>query len=408
MLSWTEARDKVIEIVRARKPRRRRRETASLERALGRVLAAPAVADRDSPAFARAIRDGFAVRAADTEPAPAVLAIAGEVRAGAAFSGAIGPSQAVRIMTGAPVPDGADAVVMVEHTRLEGDGRVAIERAARPGQHIVARAAEARCGDRLLEPGARIGFAELALLSQVGCSAVKVFRQPRVAVLATGDEIVPPDCQPGPFEIRDTNSACIAAQARIAGARPVPFGRAADQAETLGERVREALEAEVDVLVLSGGVSMGKYDLVEDVLRGLGAEFFFDAVAIRPGRPAVFGWCRNRPVFGLPGNPVSAMVTFELLVVPALDLLAGAGPRPLPLVQARLDAPLEEKGELTHFLPAQLGWTPAGLVARPVRWRGSGDLAGLAQSNGFLVVPPEKLSWQAGESIQALLRRDLL
>lgn len=407
MLSWSEAREKVVEVVRAGK-RRSRRETAPLARALGRVLAAPVEADRDSPAFPRAIRDGFAVRAADTEPTFATLEIAGEVRAGAAFEGALGPGQAVRIMTGAPVPAGADAVVMVEHTRPEGASGVTIERPARPGQHIVARASEARAGDRLLEPGRRIGFAELAALAQAGCVKVKVFRQPRVAVLATGDEIVPADREPGPFEIRDTNSASIAAQTTLAGARPVLFGRAPDQSAALRERIEQALGRDTDVLVLSGGVSMGKYDLVEAVLRELGAEFFFDAVAIRPGRPAVFGWCGGRPVFGLPGNPVSTMVTFELLVAPALDLLGGAEPRPLPLVRARLEAPLEEKGELTHFLPARLSWTAGGLCASPAPWRGSGDVAGLAHSNGFLVVPPEKPNWQAGESIQVLLRRDLL
>ena len=405
MLSWEQARGKVVETVRARM-RPPRREKVPLARALGRVLAEPAVADRYLPPFPRAIRDGFALRAADALAVGAELDVVGEIKAGATFDQSIGPGQAVRIMTGAAVPAGADSVVMVEYTRELSDSRVALERAAQAGQHIVPQGSEARAGQSLLQPGRRIGFAELALLGEIGYARPRVFRQPRVAIIATGDEIVPIETQPGPFQIRDTNGISLAAQISMAGGRAnIPL-RASDESSELATCIRAGLEA--DVLVLSGGVSKGKYDLVKGVLRELGAEFHIDGVAIRPGRPAVFGWCADKPVFGLPGNPVSAMVTFELLVVPALDLLNGAEPRPLPMFSARLAEPLTESEGLTHFLPARVDWTASGREARPVPWRGSGDLAGLAQSNAFLVVPADRARWSAGETIEIVARRDLL
>lgn len=404
MLSWEQARAKVVETVRARM-RRPRRERIPLARSLGRVLAEPVVADRDLPPFHRAIRDGFAIRSADWT-AGKEFEVVGEIRAGSCFNGTIGPGQAAQIMTGAPVPSGADSVVMVEYSRILPDSRVALDQAVQPGQHVVAQGSEARAGEKIVPSGRRIGFAELALMAAVGCARPPVFRQPRVAVLATGDEIVPIDQQPGPLQIRDTNSLELSAQVAMAGGRAVQAKRAPDHLPELAEAVRAGLEA--DALVLSGGVSKGKYDLVKEVLRELGAELHLEGVAIRPGRPAVFGWCRGKPVFGLPGNPVSTMVTFELLVVPALDLLNGAEPRPLPVFPVRLAEPLSEKEGLTHFLPARVEWTESGPQARAVPWRGSGDLAGLAQANGFLVVPMDRPSWQAGETIGVLARRDLL
>jgi len=395
----------VIQVVRAQMPRPRR-ERVPLARSLGRILAEPVSANRDLPPFPRSIRDGFAVRATDASVVPAEFDVVGEVKAGAGFDRTIEPGQAVRIMTGAPVPSGADAVVMIEHTRSLTESRIAVDRPAKPGEHIVAQASEALSGQRVLNPGLRIGFAEIALLAGVGRSQVGVFRQPRAAIVSTGDEIVPVDRQPGPFEIRDSNSSSLCAQVALAGGRPVPAGHAADDLPELAGRIRAGLAA--DLLVLSGGVSKGKYDLVKDVLRDLGAEFQFESVAIRPGRPAVFAWCEGRPVFCLPGNPVSTMVTFELLVVPAIDLLSGAEPRALPLILARLAEPLEEKEGLGHFLPARLDWTGSGLEARRVPWRGSGDLAGVAQSNGFLLVPADRPRWQAGEMIEVLPRRELL
>ena len=252
----------------------------------------------------------------------------------------------------------------------------------------------------------RLGFAELALAAQVGAAQLQCAQQPRVAILSTGDEVVLIDETPGPFQIRNSNSVSLAAQVRIAGGEPVVLANAADRIEDLEEKIERGLKE--DALVLSGGVSLGKYDLVEGVLKAVGAEFFFDAVAIRPGKPAVFGMCQGKPVFGLPGNPVSTMVTFELFVTPAIDLLSGAEARELPLVEARLAAPLNEKSGLTHFLPARVEWREQVPEVKAIRWQGSGDIAALPSANCFLVVPTDREKIEVGESVFVLLRKDVV
>jgi molybdopterin molybdotransferase len=227
-----------------------------------------------------------------------------------------------------------------------------------------------------------------------------------VAILSTGDEVVLIDETPGEFQIRNSNSVSLAAQVRIAGGEPVVLGNAADRIEDLGEKIERGLKE--DALVLSGGVSMGKYDLVESVLKAMGAEFFFDAVAIRPGKPAVFGMCQGKPVFGLPGNPVSTMVTFELFVAPAIDLLSGAEARALPLAEARLGEALKEKPGLAHFLPARVDWHGRAPEVKALRWQGSGDIAALSRANCFLVVPADREKIEIGESVSVLLRKDVV
>src|SRR5260370_42001072 len=259
-------------------------------------------------------------------------------------------------MTGAAARSGAAAVVMIEHGSREGD-LVRFERPAEAGQNIVPRGSEAAAAQTILTPGMRLGYAGRGLAAQVGAGRLQCAQRPRVAILSTGGGVVLIDETPGPFQIRNSNSGSLAAQVRIAGGEPVVLGSAADRIEDLGEKIERGLKE--DALVLSGGVSMGKYDLVESALKAMGAEFFFDAVAIRPGKPAVFGMCQGKPVFGLPGNPVSTMVTFELFVAPAIDLLSGAEARALPLVEARLVEAMKEKPGLTHFLPAPLKWHAA-------------------------------------------------
>ena len=308
-------------------------------------------------------------------------------------------------MTGAAVPASADAVVMIEHTSREGD-LVRFERVVQRGQNIVPRGSEATAGQTILKPGIRLGYAELALAAQVGAVQLQCAQRPRVAILSTGDEVVLIDETPGPFQIRNSNSVSLAAQVRIAGGEPIVLGNAADHIDDLGEKIEHGLKE--DALVLSGGVSMGKYDLVESVLKAMGAEFFFDAVAIRPGKPAVFGMCQGKPVFGLPGNPVSTMVTFELFVVPAIDLLCGAEARQLPLLEARLAEALNERSGLTHFLPARAEWRGRMPEVKALKWQGSGDIAALAQANCFLVVPAEREKIEAGESVSVLLRKDVV
>jgi molybdopterin molybdotransferase len=231
-------------------------------------------------------------------------------------------------------------------------------------------------------------------------------KRPRVAILSTGDEVVLIDETPGPFQIRNSNSVSLAAQVRIAGGEPVVLGNAADRIEDLGEKIERGLKE--DALVLSGGVSMGKYDLVESALKAMGAEFFFDAVAIRPGKPVVFGICQGKPVFGLPGNPVSTMVTFELFVAPAIDLLSGAEARALPLVEARLAEAMKEKTGLTHFLPARVEWREAVAEVKALKWQGSGDITALSKANCFLVVPADREKIEVGESVSVLLRKDIV
>lgn len=406
MLSFVDARRKVITITK-NLPHTPAVERAGLESAPGRILAENIIADRDYPPFDRAARDGFAVRSADCREPGATLRIIGEVRAGSAPERAVGSGECMQIMTGAAMPAGADAVVMIEQTRPGGSSNeIVIERSAQAGMNFVPRGTEARAGDVILRPGMRLGDAESSLAAQVGCAELIVYRQPRVAILSTGDEVVEVETEPGPFEIRNSNSVALAAQCRAAGGEPVLLGNAPDRADELRKLIERGLAE--DILVMSGGVSMGKYDLVEGVLRELGAEFFFDAVDIRPGRPAVFGVCRGKPVFGLPGNPVSTMVTFELFVVPAIDILGGSEPRPLPLLKARLAKPVEKKAALTHFVPALLEWAQGEATVTELAWQGSGDIGTVARGNCYLVVPQAKLKLVAGEWVDVLPRRGLL
>jgi len=372
--------------------------------ALGLVLAQEVRTDREYPPFDRSTRDGYALRSKEAVPG-AQLKCIGEIKAGDTVKEALAAGTCLQIMTGAAVPAGADAVVMIEHTTREGD-LVRFERAVEPGQNIVPRGSEATAAQSILTPGMRLGYAELALAAQVGAVRLECAQRPRVAILSTGDEVVLIDESPGEFQIRNSNSVSLAAQVRIAGGQPVVLGNAADRIEDLGEKIERGLKE--DALVLSGGVSMGKYDLVESVFKAMGAEFFFDAVAIQPGKPAVFGMCQGKPVFGLPGNPVSTMVTFELFVAPAIDLLSGAEARALPLVEARLAEALREKPGLTHFLPARVEWREQAPEVKALRWQGSGDIAALSRANCFLVVPADREKIGIGETVSVLLRKDLV
>ncbi len=403
MLSFEEARQLVITKTQSRQTTRPT-INLPLADALGHVLAQEIRADRAYPPFHRSTRDGYAVRAADASQ-NATLRCIGEIKAGDTVCTPLDPGTCVQIMTGAAVPPGADAVVMIEFTCRTGDS-ITFDRDTQPNQNIVLRGSEARPGDLALAPGLRLGFAELAIAAQVGASNLFCYEKPRVAILSTGDEVVPVTETPGPFHIRNSNSVSLAAQVRLAAGQPVPLGNALDRVEDLSAKIERGLQH--DILVLSGGVSMGKYDLVESVLKSFGAEFFFDAVAIRPGKPAVFGCCRKKLVFGLPGNPVSTMVTFQLFVVPAIDLLSGAAPRPLPLLNATLSQSLHEKPGLTHFLPARLEWPAASPMVQALPWQGSGDIAALSRANCFLVVPADRHDIPAGEIVSVLPRLDVL
>jgi molybdopterin molybdotransferase len=403
MIRFEDARRKVIEEA-GRSKSVRPTIFRNISECLGYVLAEEIHTDRAYPPFDRSTRDGYAVRAVETGQGKALRCI-GEIKAGDAVTEVLAPRTCVQIMTGAAVPSGADAVVMLEFTTRVGE-TVTFQRETKVGQNIVPRGSEASAGALALLPGLRLGFAELAIAAQVGAVQLLCYQKPRVAILSTGDEVVPITETPGPFHIRNSNSVSLGAQVRLAGGEPVLLGNAGDRAEELGQKIELGLRE--DMLVLSGGVSMGKYDLVEGVLKSMGAEFFFDAVAIRPGKPTVFGRVRNKLVFGLPGNPVSTMVTFHLFAIPAIDVLSGATARALPLMQATLAEAMHEKLGLTHFLPARLEWTSGRAQVAALKWQGSGDIATLSSSNCFVVVPSDVQDIAVGEAVSVLLRGDVI
>jgi molybdopterin molybdotransferase len=411
LLSFEEARRVVEE--HASKLRPRGRELLSLLDVTGRILAEPVQADRDYPPFPRATRDGYAIRAADVTSLPASLEIIGEVRAGAAPDLPVAPGQAVAIMTGAAVPLDADAVVMVEHTSRVDD-RVQIARQVSAGENIVPAGAEGKRGVQLLSPGARLGYGEVALAASVGRSRLVVNRKPKVAVLSTGDEVVDVDVPPGPNQIRNSNSYSLAAQIHAAGGEPVLLPIAPDEPRRLRELLSEGFEA--DLLLIAGGVSMGRYDLVEQVLVDLKAEFFFTGALIQPGRPVVFGRipCGAEPAresdgeykyfFGLPGNPISTMVTFELFARPVLEALTGASPQKLRFLHAKLKTEVRTKTGLKRFLPALLSGEFEHAEVELVRWQGSADIAAVARANCYIVVSRDRERIPAGEWVPLLLR----
>ncbi|HEV2214847.1 MAG TPA: gephyrin-like molybdotransferase Glp [Terracidiphilus sp.] len=388
-------------------------EQVELGRARDRVLGAALRADEDQPAFARSTRDGFACRAAEAD-AHTWLTVAGSTHAGQAPGGALAKHAAWEVMTGAAMPEGADAVAMLEHVEREGE-RIRLEKARslEAGENVVACGAQARAGDVLLEAGAVIGAAQIALAAACGASAVEVFRQPRVAILTTGDELVPVDAKPGPGQIRNSNGPMLAAMVRAAGGEPWVLPRAADTEAALERALEGALSAPAGVrmLLVSGGVSAGKYDLVEPALERQGAKFHFTGVRMQPGKPLVFGEVPAEaggviPFFGLPGNPVSSAVTFLLFGARVLGALAGkaeAGPQ---FAMARLREPVKAKLGLTRFLPARCVWNPAGSTepeVAAVPWQGSGDQAAFARSNCFVVVPETTEGLAAGALVRILL-----
>jgi len=371
-------------------------ERVPIELAPGRVLAEPIPADRDYPPLPRSMRDGFAVLAADL---PGELVVIGEVRAGERFTGAVQPGQAVEIMTGAPMPLGADAVVMIEHTTASG-GKVSIDHKVRAGENITPRATEARQGEGLLAAGTRLDHAAVGVLAMVGLAHVAVYRQPEVGILGTGDEIVDGPHPVLAHQIRNTNSPMLAAQVARAGGIPKILPVALDKYDATRELIERGLQ--FDLLLLSGGVSAGKYDIVERVLADLDAEFFFDRVLIQPGQPLVFGRVREKFFFGLPGNPGSSLVTFELFARAAIELLGGQMEAPLRLLETRLTRDFNQKPGITRFLPACL--SADGSQVTPARTSGSGDLPALARANAFLVTEPERASWAVGDAIRVLLK----
>ncbi len=380
-------------------------ERVALVEGFQRVLAETVSLDSDQPPFARSMRDGFALRAEDVQTAPVALCCVGEVRAGEMSETVLKNGEAIQIMTGAPVPEGADAVVMVENTTRGSDALVRVLKPVRAGENIAPKGSERRAGDTVLRPGRRISTLEAAVLAATGRAEVLVYRRPVVAILATGDELVSVGEAPKAGQIRNSNSFSLYGQVLKNGATPLILETAKDNLPDLRRQIQRGLES--DVLLVSGGVSMGKYDLVEPVFEELGVTVHFESVAMRPGKPTVFATWKDRWLFGLPGNPLSTFVAFELFVNPVLRALQGLPAGDLPVIRGQLQADVVERSGRSAFLPAQVSSGCGALEILPVTWKGSADVFGAVESNALLIVPAQASRLNRGEMVEALLFEEL-
>jgi molybdopterin molybdotransferase len=382
-------------------------EEILLADALGRVLAEDVRTDADMPPFDRSAMDGYAVRAADVAQAPVVLEVSAQIRAGQWPDRPLTPGQAVQVMTGAPVPAGATAVQPVEKTRaIDGGRRVEILEPVATGAHIARQGAEGHAGDEVIARGTTIDPATIAVLAAVGKGKVRVGRRPTLSVLVTGDELVDVWQAPTRGHIRNSNGYALLAQARWAGADARSLGVVPDQAPLIAQAVREGFSS--DVLVVSGGVSEGAFDLVEEVLARFDVGILFSKVAIKPGAPLVFGRRGDKLVFGLPGNPVSAQVTFDLFARAALLRMQGARVVSRPSVEAILEESVSNRSGRRNHLPARLRIEGGRLLASPLRSVGSADVVAHARANALVVLGAERLKAEAGETVPALLLGNFL
>lgn len=361
-------------------------ERVAIEVLIGRVLAEDIVADSDMPPFDRSQMDGYAVRVADTKDAPAVLKLVGESAAGRGWKGRLKAGEAVRIMTGAPLPAGADAVQKVELTQ-EADGTVIINEPTAKGRFIVPKGKEVKKGTAVLRRGERLTASNIAVPAAFGYAKVKVSKRPRVAILATGTEIVPIANRPKPDQIRNSNSLMLASLCQAAGAETVILPTVGDKLSELTAAIESAANS-ADLVITTGGVSVGKYDLTKEAIAGLGAEIFFEMVKLKPGKPTVFARLKKSFFFGLPGNPVSAAVTFHLFVRRALMLMQSASAIDLPSGFAVVEGEAKGTRERDSFLPATLATDAQGrLLAIPLRWHGSSDFIGFANAEALVRIP---------------------
>ncbi len=397
VLSVEEAQERILATVRVLEPER----VPSLE-AVGRVLSEEISADRDIPPLTNSAMDGYAVRGADVAQTGARLRVVGEIAAGHVSEVTVGPGEALRIMTGAPVPAGADTVVRFEDASQE-DGWVEVARAYTTGKNVRQAGEDVRAGQSVLQPGHVLRPQEIGMLAAVGRLDVAVVRRPRVAILATGDEIVPPDQAPGPGQIRDANSYTVAAQVQTFGGVPLLLGVVRDEETLVREGMREALAQGADMIITSGGVSVGDFDLVKQVLAAEG-EMHFWSLNMKPGRPLAFGVVGGVPLLGLPGNPVAALVSVELFARPALLKMQGFTSWPRPRVRARLKEPITRKDGRRHYLRVRLRETGAGYEAALTGDQGSGILNSLVQADGLAIIPEETHSLPAGAEVEVLLQ----
>ena len=404
MLTIAEALDRLLSIVTPLEP-----VLTPLSECVGQTLAADVSADLDSPPFDKAMMDGYAVRAADLELDEVALQVVDLVTAGQTPTRAVEARQAIQIMTGAPIPGGADVVVKIEETVRDGD-RVRISTNSKaPGTHIVRQGNSVRKGDVVLRAGLTLNAARIGALAELGRDQVLVYPRPRVAVLATGDELVPVNQTPGPGQIRNSNQEMLVAQIRSSGAVAIPLGIARDERDDLRVKIQEGLQA--DVLVLSGGVSAGLLDLVPSELAAAGVTEVFHKVEMKPGKPVWFG---SRPaevsatgfggpptlVFGLPGNPVSSLVCCELFVKTAIRRLMGKSQVLPQAVSARLEHNYAARADRPTYHPARLTWTTEGPLVTLVSWHGSSDLCSTVQANGMAFLSGEARQFRAGDKLE--------
>jgi molybdopterin molybdotransferase len=383
----------------------RKVEQISFQSAFGRILAENLIATSDVPPFNRSALDGFALIAEDLKNAPVELAIAGESRAGGGMTGKLNSGEAITIMTGAPVPEGADCVQMIELCQLSTDGsKVTILKPVKAHENIAPRGSEAKAGEIILESGHRIGPAEIAVMATFGYCQVKVYKKPTVAILATGDELVEVDQSPRPDQIRNSNAYCLASQLRYMDLDADYLGIARDDKEDLQRKMLAGLER--DILIITGGVSMGDYDFVRDVFSDLGLEILFSKVAIKPGKPTVFARRGDKLVFGLPGNPISALVTFECFVRPALGRLCGMTRPELPRMKGELLSDMKQSPGRTAFLPAWAFWSEDGWKVEPLLWKSSADIVGFTRANATFIFPNNRDFLKRGETVELMLLPD--
>lgn len=383
-------------------------EAIPLTAALDRILAEDAVAHDETPPFINSAMDGYALRVDDTQSAtsatPTVLRLVGEVPAGSVYPGVLGPGEAVRILTGAPVPDGADAVLQQELTEV-ADGRVSLRQPVKTGTNLRPAGGDLRPGMRLMPAGTQLGPAEIALLAAAGIHPVRVTRRPRVAIVATGDELTPLGETPRPGQIRETNSPYLIAAVLRAGAEPMPLGIARDRADDIRAKLAQAKAA--DFILTSGGVSVGDYDLVKQILAEQGNIDFW-RVRMKPGKPLAFGLLGETPLLGLPGNPASAAVTFELFGRPAIRRMLGCAQIERPLVHAKLMGSTIARGDRRHFVRVRLSARQGVLEARQTGAQDSHLISSLQGASAYLVIAEGEGIVAEGETVPALLLNDAL
>jgi molybdopterin molybdotransferase len=378
--------DKALQIVMEKVKTIERVEFIELDSASGRVLAEDIFSDIDIPPFNRASMDGYAVTSDDLKSPPVELDIIEEIPAGHFPKKKILKGASAKIMTGAPVPEGADAVVMVEDTELLNNGRVKISSNVRIGENISPKGEDVKKGDKLLKKGVLLRPQEVSMLATVGKYKIKVLSQPLVSILATGTELVEPDKVPSPGQIRNSNSYSLLAQCQSLGINPEYLGIAKDDEADLREKIKRGLDS--DLLIISGGISMGDYDFVPSVLREYGVRIEFEKVAIKPGKPVLFGTREKTIVFGLPGNPVSTMVIYDIFVRPVLKKMMGDSARFNFTGKAKIEKDFKrKKAERQEYIPVKITRSGMEAWAAPVKFNGSADMMALTGANGLLIVP---------------------